>query len=151
VFEEAHKYIPRLGDVKYKNTRIAVERIAKEGRKYGLSCMIVSQRPSEISPTVFSQCSNFVVMRLTNPDDQSYVKRLLPDSFTGYTDSLSTLETREALLVGDSVSTPCTVIIKKANPLPKSEDIKFLKEWRQDWKDVNFEEVFATIMQNKTE
>ncbi|AFQ17343.1 MULTISPECIES: ATP-binding protein [Bacillus cereus group] len=148
VFEEAHKYIPKLNDSKFKNTRVSVERVAKEGRKYGLSSMIVSQRPSEISPTVFSQCNNFVIMRLTNPDDQTYVKRLLPDSFTGYTDSLSTLETKEALLIGDSVSTPCIVKINDANPLPKSEDIQFLEEWRKDWKTVNFEEIFSQVISN---
>lgn len=146
VFEEAHKYIPKLSDVKYKNTRIAVERVAKEGRKYGLSSMIVSQRPSEISPTVFSQCNNFVVMRLTNPDDQNYVKRLLPDSFDVYTDSLAMLDTKEALLIGDAVSTPCIVKINDANPLPKSEDILFLKEWKRDWVDIEFEELFTKIM-----
>lgn len=151
VFEEAHKYIPKLSDIKYRNTRLAVERIAKEGRKYGISCMIVSQRPSEISPTVFSQCSNFVVMRLTNPEDQAYVERLLPDSFIGYIDSLSTLETKEALIVGDSVSTPCAVIINDADPLPKSEDINFLKKWRQDWINVDFEQVFANLIPRKIE
>ncbi|MFG3432802.1 ATP-binding protein [Lysinibacillus fusiformis] len=150
VFEEAHKYIPKLGDVKYRNTRIAVERVAKEGRKYGLSCMIVSQRPSEISPTVFSQCNNFVVMRLTNPEDQNYVKRLLPDNFIGFTDSLSILETKEALLVGDSVSTPCIVKINNANPLPKSEDILFLEEWDKPWVEVTFKDIFSNVIIKKT-
>lgn len=143
VFEEAHKYIPKLSESKYRNTRIAVERVAKEGRKYGLSSMIVSQRPSEISPTVFSQCNNFVVMRLTNPDDQNYVKRLLPDSFEAYTDSLSILDNREALLLGDAVPTPCIVKINDANPLPKSQDIKFMEEWNKDWIDIKFEEIFV--------
>ncbi|MED3825936.1 DUF87 domain-containing protein [Priestia flexa] len=149
VFEEAHKYIPKLSDAKYRNTRIAVERVAKEGRKYGLSSMIVSQRPSEISPTVFSQCNNFVVMRLTNPDDQNYVKRLLPDSFEAYTDSLSMLDTKEALLIGDAVSTPCIVKINDANPLPKSENIHFLKEWNKDWVDIEFEVLFTKLMNEK--
>lgn len=149
VFEEAHKYIPKLSDAKYRNTRIAVERVAKEGRKYGLSSMIVSQRPSEISPTVFSQCNNFVVMRLTNPDDQNYVKRLLPDSFGAYTDSLSMLDTKEALLIGDAVSTPCIVMINEANPLPKSENILFLEEWNKDWIDIEFEVLFAKLMNKK--
>lgn len=149
VFEEAHKYIPKLSDAKYKNTRIAVERVAKEGRKYGLSSMIVSQRPSEISPTVFSQCNNFVVMRLTNPEDQNYVKRLLPDSFDVYTDSLAILDTKEALLIGDAVSTPCLVKINDANPLPKSEDILFLQEWKNDWVNIEFEKLFTKIMTEK--
>lgn len=149
VYEEAHKYIPKLGDAKYRNTKIAVERVAKEGRKYGLSSMIVSQRPSEISSTVFSQCNNFVIMRLTNPDDQNYVKRLLPDSFEVYTDSLAMLETREALLIGDAVTTPCIVKINEANPLPKSEDILFLNEWQKDWVDIEFEKLFTKIMIEK--
>lgn len=151
VYEEAHKYIPKLGDVKYRNTRIAVERVAKEGRKYGLSSMIVSQRPSEISSTVFSQCNNFVIMRLTNPDDQNYVKRLLPDSFEVYTDSLAMLETREALLIGDAVTTPCIVKINEANPLPKSEDILFLSEWQKDWIDIDFDNLFSKVMIEKEE
>ncbi|MDM5220333.1 ATP-binding protein [Peribacillus sp. NJ11] len=151
VFEEAHKYIPKLSDVKYRNTRMAVERVAKEGRKYGLSSMIVSQRPSELSPTVFSQCNNFVVMRLTNPEDQNYVKRLLPDSFIGYTDSLSILETKEALLVGDAISTPCLVKVNNASPVPKSEDILFLQEWEKPWKEVTFEEVFQYTIREKVD
>lgn len=149
VYEEAHKYIPKLGDSKYKNTRIAVERVAKEGRKYGLSSMIVSQRPSEISSTVFSQCNNFVIMRLTNPDDQNYVKRLLPDSFEVYTDSLAMLETREALLIGDAVTTPCIVKINEADPLPKSEDILFLSEWQKEWIDIDFKGLFTKVMIEK--
>ena len=118
VYEEAHKYVPKNSESKFKNTRIAVERIAKEGRKYGVSAMVVSQRPSELSSTVFSQCNNFIVMRLTNPEDQSYVKRLLPEAVVSYGDDLSSLEQREALLVGDSLSTPCIAVIKKANPTP---------------------------------
>src|SRR5699024_3268586 len=74
VLEEAHNYISRSDGAKYNSVRKAVERVAKEGRKYGISLMIVSQRPSEISETVFSQCSNFVAMRLTNPTDQNYVR-----------------------------------------------------------------------------
>lgn len=138
VYEEAHKYIPKNNENRYKNTRIAVERIAKEGRKYGLSAMIVSQRPSELSSTVFSQCNNFIVMRLTNPEDQSYVKRLLPEAVSSYGDELASLEQREALLVGDAISTPCIVNIKEAYPTPKSEDIKFYTEWQEMWKDVEF-------------
>lgn len=111
--------------------------------------MIVSQRPSEISPTVFSQCNNFVVMRLTNPDDQNYVKRLLPDSFDAYTDSLSMLDTKEALLIGDSISTPCLVKINDANPLPKSENILFLEEWNKDWVDIEFESLFEKLISKK--
>lgn len=145
VFEEAHKYVPKNNEVRYRNTRLAVERIAKEGRKYGISSMIVSQRPSELSATVFSQCNNFVVMRLNNPDDQSYVKKLLPEAVIGYGDSLSSLEKREALIVGDSVSTPCIAIIQEANPTPQSDDVKFYTKWQQDWKDIIFSDIMTKI------
>lgn len=141
VYEEAHKYVPKNSESKFKNTRIAVERIAKEGRKYGVSAMVVSQRPSELSSTVFSQCNNFIVMRLTNPEDQSYVKRLLPEAVVSYGDDLSSLEQREALLVGDSLSTPCIAVIKKANPTPNSEDVKFYTEWKEEWRKIDFQEI----------
>lgn len=149
VYEEAHKYVPKNNESKYKNTRIAVERVAKEGRKYGLSLMVVSQRPSELSTTVFSQCNNFVVMRLTNPEDQSFVRRLLPEAVVSYGDSLSSLEQKEALLVGDAVSTPCIVMIKEANPTPQSDDIKFYTEWQEVWKTVNFEKIMKNINKEK--
>ncbi|HFR3411593.1 TPA: ATP-binding protein, partial [Streptococcus suis] len=142
VYEEAHKYIPKNNESRFRNTRIAVERIAKEGRKYGLSAMIVSQRPSELSSTVFSQCTNFIIMRLTNPDDQSYVKRLLPEASIGFGDELSSLEQREALLVGDAFTTPIVAKIKEANPTPKSDDINFYSLWQEEWKDVKFDELF---------
>ncbi|UXH43979.1 DUF87 domain-containing protein [Rossellomorea vietnamensis] len=145
VYEEAHKYIPKINEARYRNTRIAVERVAKEGRKYGLSSMIVSQRPSELSSTVFSQCNNFIVMRLNNPEDQSYVKRLLPEAVISYGDALSSLEKREALLVGDAVATPCIVNINEACPTPQSDDIKFYTEWRSDWKDIAFSNIVKNI------
>lgn len=142
VYEEAHKYIPRNNETRYRNTRLAVERIAKEGRKYGLSAMIVSQRPSELSSTVFSQCTNFIIMRLTNPDDQSYVKRLLPEASANFGDDLASLEQREALLVGDAFTTPTIAKIKDAEPTPKSDDVKFFTLWQESWKNVIFDKLF---------
>ena len=145
VYEEAHKYIPKNEESRYKNTRLSVERIAKEGRKYGVSAMIVSQRPSEISSTVFSQCNNFVVMRLNNPDDQSYVTRLLPEAVASYGNALSSLEKREALIVGDAISTPTIARILDANPTPKSDDINFFTEWKEDWKNLAFDNILKLI------
>jgi len=145
VYEEAHKYIPKNAEVRYKNTRLAVERIAKEGRKYGVSAMIVSQRPSEISSTVFSQCNNFVVMRLNNPDDQNYVKKLLPEAVVSYGDALASLEKREALIVGDAIATPTIAKIMDTNPTPKSDDINFYQEWKEDWKNIVFNGIIKKI------
>lgn len=138
VYEEAHNYIPRLSDSKYKAVKESVERIAKEGRKYGISAMIVSQRPSEISETIFSQCNTFVVMRLTNPTDQSYVKRLLPDSVSSITDNLPGLEQREALVLGTSIPMPAILKVGEVpeSRRPKSNDVNFMEKWRRDWDNI---------------
>lgn len=150
VYEEAHNYIPKTEEVKYKSVREAVERIAKEGRKYGLSAMIISQRPSEISETILSQCNSFVVMRLTNPTDQSYVKRLLPDTLNGVTDNLSVLQPREALVIGESIPIPTILKINEVDKdkLPKSSDVPFIEKWRLDWNEMP---ELDDIMRNMTQ
>lgn len=141
VYEEAHKYVPKLSAARYAASRFAIERIAKEGRKYGVSLALVTQRPSEISETIFSQCSNFVGMRLTNPEDQGYVKRLLPDSLGPLTDSLPNLQSGEAILIGDSVVMPSLVMIDLPSPEPTSSDVPFLQEWKRKWHDVAFKKI----------
>lgn len=141
VYEEAHKYVPKMKDAKYNSSRTAIERIAKEGRKYGITLAIVSQRPSEISETIFSQCSNFVVMRLTNPQDQNYVQRLLPDSLGNITNSLPALGSGQTLIIGDSIIMPSVVQIERCNPEPDSNDIAYLQEWKKEWRNIAFEKV----------
>lgn len=141
VYEEAHKYAPKSGLARYKPSLSAIERIAKEGRKYGVSLLIASQRPSEISETIFSQCSNFLAMRLTNPDDQAYVRRLLPDTLGDLTAGIPALESGEALLIGDATVMPSIVYITKCNPEPSSNDIPYYDIWKQQWKDVQFNKV----------
>lgn len=137
VYEEAHNYVPQSEGAKYGSVKKAIERIAKEGRKYGISLMIVSQRPSEISETVFSQCNNFVAMRLTNPTDQRYVRRLLPDNLNAITDALPSLERQEAILIGDAISVPSLVRVDDIKHRPDSHDIKFHTEWKLDWLDID--------------
>lgn len=141
VYEEAHKYVPKAGSTKFNASRYAIERIAKEGRKYGVTCVIVSQRPSEISETIFSQCSNFIAMRLTNPEDQNYVRRLLPDTLGPLTESLPILQAGEALLIGDSIVMPSLVKIDQCENMPSSNDIEYLEEWKKEWKDVEFKPI----------
>lgn len=145
VLEEAHNYIPQSEGAKFNSVKKSIERIAKEGRKYGLSLMIVSQRPSEISETIFSQCNNFVAMRLTNPSDQQYVKRLMPDSVSAITDTLPVLEKQEALLIGDSIPIPTIVRIKDLTDKPDSHDIAFRTEWKKDWVTIAFDELIKKI------
>lgn len=141
VCEEAHNYIPKTGGAEYKASKKSIERIAKEGRKYGLSLMVVSQRPSEVSDTIFSQCNNFVALRLTNINDQNYIKSLLPNNANSITDILPTLSAGECLIVGDATPMPAIVKMDMPNPEPKSESIKFHKQWSDNWKDVVFEDV----------
>ncbi|MFT9819264.1 ATP-binding protein [Lysinibacillus sp. NPDC056185] len=151
VYEEAHNYIPKSTEAKYKYVKESVERVAKEGRKYGVSVMIVSQRPSEISETIFSQCNSFVVMRVTNPNDQQYIKKLLPDDVSSLTDSLSSFKQREALIIGEAIPMPAVVEINKldSNQLPKSNDVKFIQEWRRNWDSFSeFDEVINSLIGN---
>lgn len=129
VFEEAHNYLsPNQAS---RAARKTVERIAKEGRKYGVSCMIVSQRPAEISETIIAQCNNFVAMRLLNPNDQQYVRKLVPDAQSDFIDVLPTLRQGEAFIIGDSVALPVRVLIDMPQPAPSSGDIRFFDKWQK--------------------
>lgn len=141
VFEEAHKYVPQSDLVKFRASKHSIERIAKEGRKYGISLLIASQRPSEVSTTIFAQCNNFIAMRLTNPDDQNYVKKLLPDTLGGLTDNLPVLRTGEALLIGDAIEIPSIVKIDECEIGPSSSDIPYLEKWSEQWCDVDFDNI----------
>ena len=141
VYEEAHKYVPNSELTKYRASKIAIERIAKEGRKYGITLMLSSQRPSEISETIFAQCNNFISMRLTNPVDQNYVRKLLPDSLGGIIDILPSLNQGDALLVGDSIVLPSIVTIDRCHPEPSSNDIPYWKLWKEEWKEVPFDDI----------
>jgi hypothetical protein len=141
VCEEAHNYIPRTGGAEYNSSKKSIERIAKEGRKYGLSLMVVSQRPSEVSETVFAQCNNFVALRLTNQSDQSYIKNLMPDSTKSIGDILPNLGPGECIFVGDSIIMPTIIKMEKPHPEPKSQSVMFSHEWEQPWKQVTFSEI----------
>lgn len=141
VCEEAHNYVPRSGGAAYESSKKSIERIAKEGRKYGVTLMVVSQRPSEVSETIFSQCSNFISLRLTNAVDQAYVKSLLPDLATGVGDLLPNLGQGEFLIVGDAPLMPTVGHFALPVPEPHSQSVKYLQEWYTDWRDVNFDSV----------
>jgi DNA helicase HerA-like ATPase len=129
--DEAHLYIPErtnqdtASELGLKN----FERIAKEGRKYGVSLAVISQRPAEVNRTVLSQCNNFISLRLSNAEDQAVIKKLLPDNLAGLTDVLPILDIGEALIVGDASLLPTRVIISEPTIKPDSATIKFWKEW----------------------
>ena len=137
VYEEAHQYVPRSELSKYRSSKQAIERIAKEGRKYGVTILLASQRPSEISKTIFAQCNNFIAMRLTNPSDQMYVEKLLPDTMGSLTNKLPTLKQGEALLIGESIILPSVVKIDKCSPEPSSSDVPYWSLWKKEWKNID--------------
>lgn len=137
VYEEAHKYVPNNDLAKYRASKESIERIAKEGRKYGVSLLLASQRPSEISETIFSQCNNFLALRLTNPADQNYVKRLLPDTLGNIVDKMPSLKAGECLLIGDAVVLPSIVQVEKCDPEPSSKDIPYWELWKEEWHELD--------------
>lgn len=129
--DEAHLYMPAsTSDNSVSEVGLrAFERIAKEGRKYGTALTVISQRPADVNRTVLSQCSNFVVMRLTNAEDQQVVRRLLPDSLSGFAELLPVLDIGEALVVGDASLLPSRVRITPPRQRPNSATIEFWSEW----------------------
>lgn len=128
--DEAHLYMaePSTGSPTNIATK-TFERISKEGRKYGVGLVVISQRPAEVNRTVLSQCGNFLAMRLTNAEDQSVIRRLMPDSLAGFTDLLPVLDVGEALIVGDASLLPSRVRVAKPNNEPASMTIPFWDRW----------------------
>ncbi len=131
--DEAHLYIPEnsLSNGNTGAAQSSFERIAKEGRKYGVGLVIISQRPSEVNKTILSQCNNFITMRLSNAEDQNVVKKLLPDNLGSITDVLPVLDQGEALVVGDASLLPTRIRISKPNNKPDSGTIDFWDEWME--------------------
>ncbi len=143
VCEEAHAYIPRGSGGRYQDTRRSMERIAKEGRKYGIGLVVVSQRPHELSETVLAQCGNFICLRVTNPDDQQYIRELVPDSEGGLVNILSTLGRGEALALGEAVPIPTRFQFYPPDPAPNSGDIDFYHHWRGGAEELDVEAIVA--------
>ena len=130
VMEEAHRYLGRDAD---SSAREAVQRIVKEGRKYGIGAMIVSQRPSEVDETILSQIGNFIALRLSNSSDRARVKDALPDSLSGLMDLLSVLRTGEAIIVGEAARLPtrCRIFLPDEALRPDSGDPEVSDSWRR--------------------
>jgi len=131
VCDEAHLYLPVKDDADSidRQALATFERIAKEGRKYGVALVVVSQRPADVSRTILSQCNNFLVLRLTNDTDQAVVRRLMPDSMVGLIDTLPLLDTGEALLLGDAVLIPTRIRLDRPAVQPASATREFWREW----------------------
>lgn len=129
LLEEAHRYIASTPSRYAMDAGRIFERIAKEGRKYGLFLVVASQRPSELSKTVLSQCSNFVVHRIQNPDDMSQIRQMTPFISDAVLKRLPSLPKQHALVFGNSVNLPTTFKVRTASPLPASDDAKIVDLW----------------------
>ena len=134
VCEEAHRYVPDRGEAEYAAAQSAIRRVAREGRKYGIGLMLVSQRPADVEGTVISQCGTWLVLRLTNSADQQHVARFLPDGLTGMTKALPNLAQQEAIFVGEGAALPARIRIRDltSDQLPKSETAKFANGWSME-------------------
>ena len=140
VCDEAHMYLPKK-DGKNPVEQRAVEnfeKIAKEGRKYGVALLIVSQRPSDVSSTILSQCNNIVSLRLTNGDDQATVKRLMPESLESLMDTLPILDIGEALVVGDAVLLPSRIRIHPPAEKPAERHHRLLGRMDEEARQAGF-------------
>ena len=130
--EEAQNYIPEVNRKDRESiSKKVFERIAREGRKYGLSLLVSSQRPSELSKTVLSQCNSFIVHRIQNPDDQSYIRKLVSSANSEILNQLPTLPQQHVIVMGDCVRTPIVARMNDANPKPNSNNPEFIGNWLQ--------------------
>ena len=128
--EEAQNYIPEKNPRERESIAKKVfERIAREGRKYGISLLVSSQRPSELSKTVLSQCNSFVIHRLQNPEDQKYVRQLVSAANEDILGQLPILPQQHVVIMGDAVRTPVQAKMLNANPRPNSNNPEFISNW----------------------
>lgn len=142
VMEEAHRYLSKDSR---SSSRTMVQRIVKEGRKFGVGAMIVSQRPSEVDETILSQCGSFVALRLSNSSDRNQVQSALPDNLAGIVDCLPVLRTGEAVITGEATQLPsrCRISLPPEGFRPSSEDPQVSTAWRRERSQENYERLAA--------
>ncbi|RLQ21793.1 DUF853 family protein [Seongchinamella sediminis] len=132
ICEEAHEYIPREDIPRFREARRSMERISKNGRKYGVGLCVVSQRPHDVSETVLAQCSSYICLRISNPDDQEYVRAMVPDAARGTFAALTSLSKGEAVALGEAVPMPVRFRVDLPDPPPNSTDIDYSQKWRME-------------------
>jgi DNA helicase HerA-like ATPase len=140
VCEEAHRYIPERDEAGFAPTKKAIAQIAKEGRKYGVGLCLVTQRPSELSTSILSQCGTLLAMRLSNDRDLAFLRAALPDSMAGMATSLPALNQREAIIMGEAVGSPMRTVFSELPPdrLPRSASADYNLAWQKDEADGSF-------------
>ncbi|MBB5371325.1 MULTISPECIES: ATP-binding protein [unclassified Janthinobacterium] len=148
-FEEAHTYLGKNDKTSY--SKAAVERVFKEGRKFGIGALVISQRPSEISETILAQIGTLIALRLTNSGDQAIVKSSAPDNLSSLMGLLPSLRIGEAVIAGEAIKIPSRVRLKLNNPRPTSEDPKLVDSWSKEHtvSDDNYKSVVTRIREQK--
>jgi uncharacterized protein len=134
VCEEAHRYVPAGNDTGFEPTKLVLSRIAKEGRKYGVSLCLVTQRPSELSPGILAQCNTLFALRMSNEQDQEFVRKALPEYGLGLMNALPSLDTQEAVVVGEGVTVPMRLRFDHLDEAyrPRSGSASFADIWHRD-------------------
>jgi len=153
VFEEAHSYLPK-GETSahiYGYARKAVEKIFKEGRKFGFGAMVVTQRPSEISESILAQVGTFIALRLTNSSDKNAVQSAAPNNMNSLIELLPSLRIGEAIIVGESIIIPSRVRIDLVEPPPSSDDPKLIEQWKKEFasSDDNYKNIVTALREQK--
>ncbi len=140
VCEEAHRYVPANPNTGFEPAKRAIAKIAKEGRKYGASLCIVTQRPAEIDATILSQCNTVFALRMSNDRDQEIVRAAVSDTGSGMLEFLPSLGQREAIAFGDGVSLPVRIKFDELPKavLPRSSTARFSEKWQKSAGDENF-------------
>jgi len=132
VCEEAHRYVPNERNSDDSSVGRILSRIAKEGRKYGISLGLITQRPSDLAEGVLSQCGTIIAMRLNNERDQAHVRSAMPEGARGFLDAIPALRNRECIICGEGVATPMRVVFDdlEESRRPASGDPLFSELWR---------------------
>ena len=143
VCEEAQQYIPRNDDSRYREARRTFEHISKAGRKYGVGLCIVSQRPHEVSETVLAQCGTYLCLHMTNPDDQEYLRDMVPDSARGTFSAITSLSRGEVVAMGAAVPMPVRFQMSLPNPPPNAQDVNFAEKWSKGGEEVDVEQLVS--------
>jgi len=139
VCEEAQEYIPREAHTRYREARRIMEQISKAGRKYGVGLCIVSQRPHEVSETVLAQCGTYLCLRISNPDDQAYLRNMVPDAARNTFSALTSLARGEVIAMGAAVPMPVRFHMTLPNPPPNSSDVDFAGKWSKGGEEIDVE------------
>ena len=150
VLEEAQNYIPEIDKNNKKSiTKKVFEKIAREGRKFGVSLLVSSQRPSELSKTILSQCNTFIVHKLQNPEDQKYIRQIVSSANEDLLNQLPILPQQHAIIMGEAVRTSSQLRINDITSKPDSNNPKFIEKWLEESNEIKINKVVEKWLEEK--